>query len=314
VSARLTDCATGQQTWSDEYNTTPRSDRWSADIEDVARIMAARVGAEHGVIARALAAEPSSQAENSRSFEPIRRSYHFLFFRQLAELRPAIEALEGLTVREPDIGPAWTYLTRLYLMDHSFELSRRPVSIDDAVSCAYQGVMLEPAGIRVRCLLAAALLMKGELQAARNELDQTLRISGDSLVYREIVGWLLALAGEWGRGMTIMLDTMRRNPYCLPHVKFGLWADRLRRCEYEEAYVAALEYQDTAFFWRALMVACCLGHLGRLGEARMAAIDLLRQKPSFLERGRILIGYYIKPAELRENVVEGLRKAGLELT
>jgi adenylate cyclase len=255
------------------------------------------------------------QHEDSRSlFEPIRRCYHFLFFRQLAELRPAIEGLENLTAREPGIGAAWTYLARLYLMDYSFELSGHPVPIDNAISSAHQGVLLEPAGIRIRCLLAAALLVKGELQAARNELEQTLRISGDSLVYREIVGWLLALAGDWERGMAIMRDAMQRNPYCLPHVSYGLWADHLRRCEFEQAYVAALAYQDTAFFWRTLMVACCLGHLGRLGEARMAAIELLRQKPSFLERGRRLIGYYIKTAELRDNVVEGLRQAGLELT
>jgi adenylate cyclase len=174
-------------------------------------------------------------------------------------------------------------------------------------------VLLDPAGIRVRCVLAAALLVKGELEAARNELEQTLRISGDSLVYREIVGWLLALAGEWGRGIEIMHDTAQRNPYCLPHVKFGAWADHVRRGEYEQAYVAALEYQDTAFFWRSLMIASCLGHLDRLGEARASVDELLRAKARFAQRGRTLIGYYLKPAELRENVIEGLRRAGLDL-
>jgi hypothetical protein len=39
--------------------------------------------------------------------------------------------------------------------------------------------------------------------------------------------------------------------------------------------------------------------------------ELLKQKPSFPERGRILVGTYIKPLELQERVFEGLRKAGL---
>ena len=106
---------------------------------------------------------------------------------------------------------------------------------------------------------------------------------------------------------------MERNPYHLPQVHHGLWADHLRRGEHEEAYRAALEYPDTAFFWRSLMRACCLGHLGRTSEARAEAAELLRQKPSFEERGRFLIGQYIKPAELQERVVEGLGKAGLTI-
>ncbi len=61
------------------------------------------------------------------------------------------------------------------------------------------------------------------------------------------------------------------------------------------------------------MRACCLGHLGRTSEAHAEAAELLRHKPSFEERGRILIGHDIKPAELQERVVEGLRRAGLTL-
>jgi adenylate cyclase len=315
IGAQLTDRTTGEQIWSDEYHTGQRPDRWTTKIEDVARIIAARVGAEQGVIARVLASEHSSQpSESLRGFAPIVRCYRFLFFRHVDELRPAIEHLEALTTLEPDIATAWTYLARLYLIDHSFEVSDRPAPINKAIECAYQGVLLDPAGIRAHCVLASALLVKGELQAARNELEQTLRISGDSLVYREIIGWLLALAGEWGRGIEIMRDTAERNPYCLPHVKFGAWADHVRRGEYEQAYVAALEYQDPAFFWRNLMMTSCLGHLGRLDEARAGAAGLLRIKPRFSERGRTLIGYYLKPAELRENVIEGLRRADLNLT
>jgi adenylate cyclase len=314
IGAQLTDRTTGEQIWSDEYHTGEPPDRWVVRIEDVARIIAARVGAEQGVIARVLASEHCSRApESFRHFAPIVRSYRFLFFRHLDELRPAIEHLEDLTSREPDIATAWTYLARLYLIDYSFEVSDRPAPIDKAISCACQGVLLDPAGIRVRCVLAAALLVKGELQAARNELEQTLRISGDSLVYREIVGWLLALTGEWERGIEIMRDTVQRNPYCLPHVKFGAWADHVRRGEYDQAYVAALEYQDPTFFWRSLMITSSLGHLGRIGEARPIAAELLRIKPGFPERGRTLIGYYLKHAELRDNVIEGLDRAGLTL-
>ena len=174
-------------------------------------------------------------------------------------------------------------------------------------------MLLDPAGARVRCVLATALLVKGELQAARDELEKALRLNDGSLVYREVVGWLMALAGDWERGVALMRDAMERNPYCLPHVQHGLWADHLRRGEFEQAYVAALEYRDSTFFWRALMTACCLGHLGRASEAQASVAELQRTKPDFPQRGRTLIGYYIKSEELRERIMEGLRKAGVVL-
>jgi hypothetical protein len=123
----------------------------------------------------------------------------------------------------------------------------------------------------------------------------------------------MALLGSWERGITLMRSAMERNPNHLPHVYHGLWADHLRRGEYEEAYRAALEYRDPTFFWRSLMRACSLGHLRRTNEARAEVTELLRQKPSFPDRGRILIGRYIKAEDLQERVAEGLRKAGLVL-
>jgi hypothetical protein len=46
-----------------------------------------------------------------------------------------------------------------------------------------------------------------------------------------MVGWLLALAGDWTRGMELLRDAARRNPYCLSQVKHGLCADHLHRDE-----------------------------------------------------------------------------------
>jgi hypothetical protein len=53
--------------------------------------------------------------------------------------------------------------------------------------------------------------------------------------------------------------------------------------------------------------------LGRCKEGRRYAEAILRLKPDFLTRGRVLIQYWIKPDELVETIIEGLRKAGLEL-
>ena len=92
-----------------------------------------------------------------------------------------------------------------------------------------------------------------------------------------------------------------------------MWADALRRGDVEQAYQTGLEYRDPTFFWRPVMRASCLGLLGRIAEARSEVSDLLARKPDFAARGRVLLGYYIKPREVMDRIVDGLARAGLSL-
>jgi adenylate cyclase len=305
-SARLVDRSSGQQIWADEFA--------SGNAQDFGRLIAARIGAEHGVIVRLLAGEQAARGFPSNdAFGAIARCQHFMFSRQAGALVPAIESLQQLTHRAPEIELAWTSLARLYLMNHSFELSSMFTPVEMAIGCANQSVLLEPASARTRCLMATALLVKGELAAARRELDLALRPSSDSLAYREVIGWLMALCGDWDQGVALMRAALERNPYCQPCVSHGLWADAMRRGDFEGAYAAALEYREPTFFWRELMIASCLGHLERLEDARTSVAELLRARPQFEHRGRRLIAHYIKSDELRATLIEGLRKAGIEV-
>ncbi|HVQ32129.1 MAG TPA: hypothetical protein VMV21_21195, partial [Vicinamibacteria bacterium] len=314
VTARLLDRTTGEQLWGDEYETVAKPERWSANASDVGHVIAARVAAENGVIAQALTGEyrRSTHAVGD-PYAAILNSYHFFFNRDPQDFAPAVSALQAAVAREPEVGLAWTQLARVYQVNYVFEISDMATPIDEAIAYAYQGVRLHPLSARTRCVLASALLAKGELQAGRDTLDEALRLNPGSLVYLEIIGYLLALLGDWERGIALVRRAMQLNPHHLPHVSVALWADHLRRGELEPAYQVALEYRDPAFFWRSLMRACSLGHLGRTDEAHAQVAELLCEKPDFAARGRFLIGCFIKPDDLQDSVVAGLHKAGLTL-
>jgi hypothetical protein len=87
----------------------------------------------------------------------------------------------------------------------------------------------------------------------------------------------------------------------------------MRRADFAAAYAAALDYRDPNFFWRDLMLTASLGQLGRLDDAAASAAELLRCKPQFAYRGRRLIAHYIKADDVRGSIVDGLRKAGIEV-
>jgi len=314
IATRLMDRTTGQQIWADEFHTGLRAERWSGSVTDIGRVIAARIGAEHGIIARHVCGEFTARGfPAGDTFGAIARSQHLTWSRQPSALLPAVEALQQATSRAPEVELAWTSLARLYLMNHTLELSGVITPLETAIGCANQSVMLEPASARTRCLMATALLVKGELGAARRQLEHALRLNSESLAYREVIGWLLALTGEWGQGVALMRSAMERNPYCHPCVSHGLWADAMWRGEFDAAYAAALDYHDAGFFWRELMITSCLGHLGRPGDAHASAAELMRVKPLFGQHGRRLIAYYIKPDELRATIIDGLRKAGVDV-
>jgi adenylate cyclase len=305
IIARLVDSASDEQIWADEYRTSLRPGRGSVPLEDVARVVAARVGGEEGIVVQHLASERRRRPAAPTSYDAFLGAYEFFLFRDPSSLARTLQALRRIVEAEPECGLAWTRLAQLYIANHTYEVTRIPTPIDDAISHAQRGVLMDPGSRSARSVLATAFLVKGELAAARHELEEALRSCPGSLVHLEIIGYLLALAGEWDRGIAISTGARQRNPHCLPHGLFGIWADNVRRGAVEQAYQAALEYPDPKFFWRSVMRASCLGLLGRTAEARSEVTDLVARKPDFADRGRRLIGV--------GRIVDGLSKAGLKL-
>jgi CheY-like chemotaxis protein/TolB-like protein len=314
VTAQLVDRATGEQIWGDEYHTASAPGRWSGTPDDIARVIAARVGAEEGVLVQLLATERRKRRGGGpvTTYGAMLLSYEFFLARDPASLSAAVEALKRTVKAEPDCGLAWTRLARLYLANHSFEVTSVSTPLEEAITYAHHGVRVDPSSRWARCILGSSLLIRGELEAAKTEVEQSLRLSPDSLCYLEIIGFQLSLLGD-ERGPELIRSARQRNPHCLPHASFGLWFDHLRRGEIEPAYQAALEYRDPTFFWRCLMRASCLGLLERTDEAAAEVAELLRRKPNFEKRGRTLIDYYVKLDDVRDRVVEGLSRAGLKL-
>lgn len=312
VTVQLLECRTATQVWAEGYRAAPGEAE--AALEHAARRIAARVASEQGIVARQLwSGQRQLPADELTPYGAILRSYRFFFHRDVADFEPARQALLRVVRERPECGLAWVQLSRLYLANHGFELTPAETPIDQAIAFAETGVRLDPTSQRAQVALAAALLMKGELATGRLEAEKAYALDPDTYVYPEWIGWLLALGGDWERGTALVRRSMERNPGHIPAAVQALWANHLRRGEYEESYRVALLLKDAAFFWRALMRAASLGLLGREEEAKLEADELRRLRPDFARRGRILIGRYLHFPELVERVVAGLERAGLEL-
>jgi len=310
--ARLADRRTGSQAWAEEYRS--RSSPATAFAAETARVVAASVASEQGVVARGLWAEHRAQPSAELTpYAGILASYQFLFNREPADLAPAISALEGVVAAEPECALAWVQLARLHASNYAFDVAPVETPVGKAVDYAQRGVRLDPSSQRARTTLAGALLLKGELAAALAEARRALDLDPDSLVYLEWIGWVMTLAGEWEHGSGLVRRALSRNPHVIPVAHHALWLAHLRRGEIEEAYHEAVRYSDPTFYLRAMMRACCLGLLGREEEAMAEVAELLAKKPDFPSRGRALIGRLVKFPDLLESVAGGLGRAGLAI-
>jgi len=311
LAVRLVDCRTARQLWAEEYRETP--DLASDVLREMAQVVAGHVASEFGIVAQTLWGELRTSAAEETTYGALLRSYRFFAAREPADLVSAVEALRRALASEPQCALAWAWLSRLHVANHAFEVAPAETSIDQGLALAQHAVLLDPSSQRGRAVLAFALLVKGELAAGLAEAGKALELNADTFVYLETIGWLLALLGDWDRGTALIRRAVARNPHHLSIAFHALWADHLRRGEIEASYQAAVQYRDAAWFWRSVMRASCLGHLGRLEEAQVEVAELLRHKPDFASRGRTLIGRLIKFPDLLDRVAVGLGKAGLEL-
>jgi tetratricopeptide (TPR) repeat protein len=225
----------------------------------------------------------------------------------------ALEALQAASTLEPGCGQVWSMLARLYADNISLEYSDIETPLDEGVAFAEKGVLLDPANQRARTALAYTRMLSNEIPGALAEAERALALNPNSLFFMDSIGYLFTHLGEWERGQRLINKAIRLNPYYRATAHYGIWINWFRQKEYEKAYLETLNFRMTGHFWEPLARTATLGQLGRYEEGKQAAEELLKLKPDFSRRGRVLIGHYIKFEEIVERLVEGLRKAGVDI-
>jgi len=161
--------------------------------------------------------------------------------------------------------------------------------------------------------LAEARLLNNQLPEGLVEAKKALALNPRSLIFLDVIGYALAFLGDWEQGCALIQRALKLNPFTRAYNYYTLCFNWLRQKEYEKAYTETLNFRLPSLFWDPLLRAITLGHLGRLKEGNRNVEEVLKLKPDFPIRGRLLIERFIKSDELVECMIEGLKKAGLDL-
>ena len=164
VAIQLIDLTTHTQIWVDTNESEFEAERMIAFQENVARVIAAKICGEYGVIARKMSIESKNTPPSDlKTYEAILRYYTFNASFSKVTFSKALQALELATVKEPEKGIVWSMLARLHATNYALELFDADTSLDEAVAFAEKGVELDPANQRARVIMSYVLLLKNDL-------------------------------------------------------------------------------------------------------------------------------------------------------
>jgi adenylate cyclase len=314
ITVRLVDTLNGLQVWGDQYQRQLKPDKLIALQEEIAQKVAGRIGSEYGIIPLNLSKESRKKPpESLDTYEAILRCYH-----HFADLTPetfeeALRALEQAVTREPECGLAWSLLGILYFNNYILQFSPLKTTVEKAPVFITKGVSLDSQNQTVRASMVFLQFFLNERDLFLLEAEKALALNPQSPFLTGYLGWLLALYGDWDRGLAILGKGMELNPHCPGWFHMAPYFYFYHQGRYLEALQEAQQFQMPQFFWDPLMRAAALCQLGRDQEAAQALTQLLAVKPDFPSQARFLVGCFAKSPHLVEGLLDGLRLAGLKI-
>jgi tetratricopeptide (TPR) repeat protein len=202
-------------------------------------------------------------------------------------------------------------LSMIYRGEFAQGYNTGPNPLDRALAAAQRAVDLAPTNALCHYALATVYYFRKETVAFRTTTERCLALNpmdGSAIAY---LGMLTATSGDWDRGCAMVDAAMKLNPNYPGWFQIAIWANAYRKGTYEEALEAITRVNLPGYFHAQAARAATLGKLGRKEEAQKALQDLLALRPDFASVARQEYAKWYD-AEHIEQIVDGLRKAGME--
>jgi adenylate cyclase len=314
VSIKVLDLKTGGHIWGEHYRRDLTAESLIMIQEHIVREAISNIASEFGIIPQKL----SKDARKKRPTDLETYDAVFRFYYYQTQLTPetymsVFTALEQAVERDPDCGIAAAMLASLYINAYALDSTGSEHALDKARELVQRAVSTDPANQLVRIISASLYFHLDNRELFYLEMENAQKLNPNSSLRIGGIGQFLAFYGDWEQGKILLDKAMSRN-ISYPHWYHGTTTlYYYRQYEYELAYNEAIQYDLPGLFWGPMLRAACLGQLKRQGEAEQQISRLLKFKPDFQEKSRMLIQRYVKEDALVEHILEGLQKAGLKI-
>ncbi len=209
---------------------------------------------------------------------------------------------------------AWAGLSWTYQREILFDIVEdRRAWEEKAMKAARRAVDLDEASSFAHLVLSGAFMWSNQHEQAIAETRMAVELNPSNVPAWLALGNRLDIIGQHEEGITLLEKSLHLNAHD-PHnhiyyAQLGRAYINARKCEIalhhlRESIRLKPDYANTYH-----VLAICLGHMGRIDEARAAAERCEQLRPGLMKR-RADWNIYLDP-QANRNLTEGLRKAGL---
>jgi serine/threonine protein kinase/tetratricopeptide (TPR) repeat protein len=312
VTVQLVEATSGSNLWAETYDRPFHPESvFALQDELVPRIVCTVADA---VLPHSMSeALRHGTADTLTPYEAMLRGYGYYERVGPAEHAEVRTLLERAVQQAPGHAGCWALLACLYVDEYRFGFNRGHDPLGRALAAARRAVEAAPSNHLAHLGLAMALFFSRDLAAFRTAAERTVSLNpmaGGPVV---LMGILTGLSGDWARGRALWERGIPLNPYHQGWVWMGPFFDAYRQGDYKGALDAALRVNIPNDFFSQAALLASYGQLGDRDAARHALRQLLTVMPDIGAVAREQLGSWICEPELLEHVLDGLRKAGLDV-
>ncbi|MGH6913038.1 MAG: tetratricopeptide repeat protein, partial [Geminicoccales bacterium] len=305
VMVALTESDTGHRLWGERYD-RPVDDIFVVQdelTETIVATLAIHIAAEER--RRTAHAETSSL----RAYGLVLRGQQMLYQFERQSNAQARWLYERALQLDARYARAYAAMSRTFNLDWRYSWAEAPRSLEKALELANAAVQLDPFDARGHSELGYVHLYRKEHDLSLAAYERALSLNPNDADMMADMADALSACGKPDEAVTLLERAMRLNP-CYPDWYLWLLGGAYYQMrDYEQAIATTNSMHNLAEGRRVL--AASYAQLGRMGEARAQAEEVLKVHPDFsLERWAA-----IQPDRNPDDThhfIAGLRKAGLK--
>ncbi|HVY66611.1 MAG TPA: hypothetical protein VHH11_17450 [Gammaproteobacteria bacterium] len=316
VEPRLVDARSGRQIWAATYDESyDVATLWSI-VDALAGSVATTLGEPFGPLFGAEVAQVErSVARNADAYHCLLR---FLFAVQTmsegAHARATVCFEHAVTV-EPGSSMNWARLAALYRMEYLHDFNARPdapPALDRALEAVRKALDIDESNAFAHQELGFVSLLSNDEAAAEESFARALALNPSADI-RAAIGVNFVKMGDTERGFALIGKGMAESPRAPPFFFLGYVVNALRTHDDEAAFLWAKRMAAPDWPLSQAVLAAVAARTGRDDVARRAVERLQRLRPEFAENGRELFRRGRLGADVEQQVVDGLARAGVVL-
>jgi len=314
LAVQLVDAVSGAHLWAENFERTFSPEAVFELQDDLVPRIVSTVADMYGVLVRSMSEALRGKADEALSpHEAVLSAFGYMERVTPEEHARVRRILERAVTIAPNQSDAWAMLANLYWEEYAHGLNPQPDPLARALAAARRAVEAAPSNNLAHYALACTLFFQKNFQAFRSAAERTIELNRMDASVAALIGNLIAYAGDWERGRALVESAMQLNPRHPGWYWFVNFNDAYRQRDYRGALGFALKINLPGNFYTHAVIAMAYGQLGMREEARKTLQELFAIRPDFAKTAREEFGRWFHDLAFVEHMIEGLRKAGLEI-